>query len=29
MLSNAAAVARRGLERGWVLLGFWRFVIGQ
>jgi len=24
-----AAVARSGLDRGWVLLGFWRFVIGE
>jgi len=24
-----AAAARGGLVSGWVLLGFWRFVIGE
>jgi len=27
--ARAAAVARQRMERGWVLLGFWRFVIGE
>jgi len=25
---KAAAAARQGMDRGWGLLGFWRFVIG-
>ena len=26
---GAAAAARGGMVGGWVLLGFWRFVIGE
>jgi hypothetical protein len=28
MPAKAAAMARQGMERGWVLLGFWRSLIG-
>jgi len=27
--AKAAGVARQAMDRGWVLLGFWRFVIGE
>jgi hypothetical protein len=27
--AKAAGVARQGLDRGWGLLGFWRFVVGE
>jgi len=26
---RVAGMARHGMDRGWVLLGFWRFVIGE